>query len=187
MRHLAAFLVLLAVAQPMWTGLSEGVAAAEQDDARAQNNPCENSLKSQGVPSDHVEAVKWYRKAAERGNALAQVILGVMYDRGEGVPQDYAEAMKWYLMAADQGHVIAQNNIAVMFERGRGVQQDYVQALKWYKIAVAQALASQNASYYGAFKNLENLAANKMTPAQIAEAQKLAREWLAAFEKRGGK
>ena len=45
-----------------------------------------------GVLQDYKEAVKWYRLAAEQGNANAQYNLGVMYDNGEGVPQDYKEA-----------------------------------------------------------------------------------------------
>ena len=47
--------------------------------------------------------MKWYRKAAEQGDAKAQNNLGVVYDRGEGVPQDDAEAVKWYRKAAEQG------------------------------------------------------------------------------------
>ncbi len=41
-----------------------------------------------GVPQDYQEALKWYRLAAEQGNAIAQYNLGFMYDNGEGVPQD---------------------------------------------------------------------------------------------------
>ena len=33
---------------------------------------------------------------AEQGDARAQVVLGVMYDKGEGVPQDYIQAHKWF-------------------------------------------------------------------------------------------
>ena len=57
----------------------------------------------EGVPQDYKEAIKWYRLAAEQGNANAQYNLGLMYDNGEGVPQDYKEAVKWYRLAAEQG------------------------------------------------------------------------------------
>ena len=50
----------------------------------------------EGVPEDATEAVKWYRKAAERGDISAQTNLGVMYAEGKGVPQDYGEAYAWY-------------------------------------------------------------------------------------------
>jgi len=52
-----------------------------------------------GVPQDYAVAVKWYRLAAEQGNASAQANLGVRYYNGEGVPQDYAVAVKWYRLA----------------------------------------------------------------------------------------
>ena len=57
----------------------------------------------EGVEQDKEEAVKWYRKAAEQGNADAQNTLGVMYDKGEGVEQDKEEAVKWFRKAAEQG------------------------------------------------------------------------------------
>ena len=50
----------------------------------------------EGVPEDDSEAVKWYRKAAEQGNASAQFNLGIKYANGEGVPEDDSEAVKWY-------------------------------------------------------------------------------------------
>jgi hypothetical protein len=58
--------------------------------------------KGNGVPKDDVEAVKWYRKSAEQGNADAQYNLGVCYEYGYGVPKDHAEALKWYLKPAEQ-------------------------------------------------------------------------------------
>ena len=55
-----------------------------------------------------MEAVKWYRLAAEQGDAAAQYNLGFAYYNGEGVEQDYAEAVKWWQMAAEQGDEIAK-------------------------------------------------------------------------------
>ena len=63
-------------------------------------------------------------KAAEQGDANAQVMLGAMYDFGEGVRQDYAEAGKWYRKAAEQGYAFAQCNLGWMYNFGKGVQQD---------------------------------------------------------------
>ena len=92
-----------------------------------------------------------------------------MYEHGGGVPQDYAEALKWYRKAADQGFAKAQNNLGIMYDRGQGVLQDYVQAHMWFNLAAAQ----------GNERALENrdIVAKKMTSTQVAEAQKLAREW----------
>ena len=62
----------------------------------------------EGVARDYAEAVRWYRKAAEQGHAVAQNKLGVRYARGEGVARDYAEAVRWYRKAAEQGDVEAR-------------------------------------------------------------------------------
>jgi TPR repeat protein len=56
-----------------------------------------------GVKRDVTEAIKWYRRAAEQGNAEGQYSLGGKYDSGDGVAQDFAEALKWYRKAAEQG------------------------------------------------------------------------------------
>ena len=61
-----------------------------------------------GVPEDNAEAVKWYRKAAEQGDAVAQTNLGAMYAKGEGVPEDYVRALAWFNLAAAQGVEIAK-------------------------------------------------------------------------------
>jgi len=67
-----------------------------------------------GVPQDAAEAVKWYRKAADQGDATGQYNLGWMYANGRGVPQDDAEAVKWYRKAADQGDARAQSALATL-------------------------------------------------------------------------
>ena len=67
--------------------------------------------------------MKWYRLAAEQGNASAQYNLGVRYANGEGVPQDDAEAVKWYRLAAEQGDASAQYNLGVRHANGEGVPQ----------------------------------------------------------------
>lgn len=63
-----------------------------------------------------------------------------------------------------------------MYYYGRGVPQDYVEAHKWYILAAANYPASETESRNMAAKNRDGVAA-MMTPAQIAEAQRLAREW----------
>lgn len=94
------------------------------------------------------------------------------YDNGEGVEQDHAEAVKWYLLAAEQGQADAQASLGWLYFDGTGVPQDYVQAHVWWNLAAAQGDE-------GARDN-RNRVADMMTPAQIEEAQRLAREWLAA-------
>ncbi len=127
-----------------------------------------------GVPPDDAEAVKWYRKAAEQGVADAQYNLGVMYDNGQGVPQDDAEAVKWYRKAAEQGVADAQYNLGVMYGNGQGVPEDYAQAHMWLNLAASRLPPGKNRD--DAVFN-RDLVAKRMTPAQISEAKKLAREW----------
>jgi uncharacterized protein len=121
-----------------------------------------------GVPQNYAEAAKWYRLAAERGHALAQYNLGFMYSHGKGVPQDYAEALKWLRLSAAQGDAGAQNDLGFMYSKGHGVLQDFVRAHMWFNLAGA-------AGDSDAAKNREIVAA-KMTPQQVSEAQKLARD-----------
>ena len=89
-------------------------------------------------PKDYSEAVKWYRKAADQGNADAQNNLGVCYKNGEGVPQDYSEAVKWYRKAAEQGQKYAQYNLGVCYYNGQGVTQNRQEAFKYFRQAAAQ-------------------------------------------------
>ena len=87
---------------------------------------------------NYTQAVKWFRKAAEQGDAAAQNNLGSCYYNGHGVTQDYYEAVKWYRKAAEQGDADAQYNLGVCYERGQGVTQDYYEAVKWYRKAADQ-------------------------------------------------
>ena len=146
---------------------------AEQGTADAQHMLGTMYANGQSVPQDYAEAVKWYRLAAEQGSANAQHMLGIMYANGRGVPQDYAEAMKWCRLAVEQGYARAQYMLGIMYANGRGVPQNDVQAHMWFNLAASRAPASERDE---AIK-MRNVAASNMTPAQIAEAQKLAREW----------
>ena len=80
--------------------------------------------RGQGVSEDKAEGVKWYRKAADQGNAYGQDRLGDCYANGEGVAEDKVEAAKLYRMAADQGHADAQNNLASCYGNGEGVSEN---------------------------------------------------------------
>jgi hypothetical protein len=98
-----------------------------------------------------------------------------MYVNGHGVSQDYTQALIWYRKAADQGNDRAQFGLGLMYANGHGVPQDYVRAHMWFNIAAAAAGAS-DVSVRDAIK-WRDLVAARMTPAQIAEARRLAREW----------
>jgi uncharacterized protein len=143
---------------------------AHQGNADAQFLLGEIYGRGRGVEQDYTTAVTWYRKAADQRHPGAQWSLGTMYQDGLGdVPRAFEAAASWYRKAADQGHVLAQSDLGTVYAKGQGVPQDYVSALMWYSLAAAKGLTD-------AAKERDVVAA-QMTPAQIAEAQRMAREW----------
>jgi hypothetical protein len=117
---------------------------------------------------DYAAAVQLCRPLAEKGDARAQLSLGGMYYNGQGVQQDYAEAAKWTRKAAEQGYAPAQADLGVLYWNGQGVPQDVV---------LAYMLLSLAAAHEPYAVEERDLAASQMTPGEIAEAQRLAREW----------
>ncbi len=124
---------------------------------------------------DYATALQLYRPLAEQGHMLAQFSLGYMYANGEGLPRDFAEAVRWYRKAADQGNAAAMVNLGLKYEQGQGVPQDNVQAYMWYALSAA-AYGNVPQSRDRALKN-RDLIAQRMSPGQVAQAQKLVQEW----------
>jgi TPR repeat protein len=143
---------------------------AEHGNAIAQYNLGVMYYKGDGVPQSYPHAVFWYRHAAWQGDASAQLSLGLMCYKGQGTLQNYTEALTWFRKAADQGSAEAQINLGAMYANGQGAPPDFIQAHMWLSLAAAK-------SETRAVK-LRDIVAAKMTAAQIAEAQKLAREWM---------
>lgn len=182
--------LIIGLASPTWAGLAEGEAAigrgdypaafreflplAKQGDAVAQLLLGGMYVSGQGVPQNYAEAVKWYRLSAAQGNRAAQSDLGLMYAEGKGVPQNYAEAFKWLQLSAARGDALAQHRISIMYALGRGVPQDYVLAHMWMNLAASDL--PQGKERDDAISN-RDLIEKKMTPTQVAEAQRRAREW----------
>jgi TPR repeat protein len=148
---------------------------AARGDARAQSVLGLIYYRGRGVPVDLNEAVKWFRRAADQRDAAAQFYLGVIYSEGHGVPQDYAEAAKWYRLAANQGDALAQYNLGLAYARGEVGEPDNVSAYVWFNLAAARIPASD--ARRGEAVSSRDAVASKMTPDQITEAQKRAREW----------
>ena len=138
---------------------------------------------------DYAKALRILRPLAEQGDIRAQTLLGNIYAEGKGVPEDYAEAVKWYRKAAEQGdagavkwfrkaaeqgYAGAQYNLGTMYGNGEGVPKDSVLAYMWLNLAAAQGLKDAQKG--------RGLVAEEMTPDQIAEAQRMAREWMAKHQ-----
>lgn len=171
----------LGVAYDQGVGVSQDYAAAanwyrqaaDQGNAGAMFNLALLYYKGRGVPQDYVAAADWYRKAADQGDVDAQNNLASMYGIGRGLTQDYATAAKWYRKAAEQGSTRAQFNLAQAYFKGQGVAKDLVQAHMWMNIASGKLQGKERDD---ARRYRDDLAL-KMTAAEIAEAQKMAREW----------
>jgi TPR repeat protein len=155
--------------------------SADQGDADAQVGLAIMYVNGHGVPQDYAEAMRWLRKSADQGNADGEFYLGLVYAKGQGVTQDYAEANKWFRKSANQGNLDAQSILGFNYAAGRGVSQNSVEALKWLILAASQTAASQSNPNAGALRDAaahnRDIFATKMSANQIAEAQKLAREW----------
>ncbi|KAF9932103.1 hypothetical protein FBU30_008917 [Linnemannia zychae] len=82
---------------------------------------------------NYSQALVWYNKAADQGNAIAQNQLGFMYGKGYGIPRDYSQAMIWYRKSAENENSSGQCNVGFMYNNGYGVPQDYTQAITWYR------------------------------------------------------
>jgi TPR repeat protein len=114
------------------------------------------------------------RERAANGDPEAQFTLGKNYEAGRGgLKQDYAEAYRWYRQAADTGDPFAQTSVALLYRFGKGVPQDLVQSYMWFQLAVDRLSGPDRDS----IAELRDAAGRRMTPGQIREAERLAREW----------
>jgi TPR repeat protein len=152
---LAALVMFVSATVPAWpTSLSDGASAFRR--------------------GNYVIAFRKLRPLAERGDAEAQAILGLMYQQGSGVPQDAVMAAHWYLCAAEQGHVGAQYQLGLLYDKGHGVPRSTVLAYKWLNLATARA-APRERDYY---VRIRDAVASKLDAEQLAQAQWLATSWV---------
>lgn len=198
-RVLVVAALAVGLAMPAWgQDFDAGVAAYDRSDyaaalrewqpladlgnAEAQHRLGGIYRYGEGVQRDYVEAAKWHRLAAEQGHTESQLALGKMHFRcgslesrfdslcPSAVPvyPDYSQAVRWYRMAAEQANAEGQLNLGQVYLLGTGVPKDFVLAYKWLNLA-----AAQSSEYSSQRDQLEA----RMTPEQIAEAQRLVREW----------
>jgi len=208
---------------------------AERGDSRSQNALGRMYAKGQGVPKDEAEASKWFQMAtdqrkaleaynygdfalalktfrplAEKGQALAEYVIGLMYANGQGLPESYAEGLKWLTKSAEHGEAKAQFSVGVIYFKGLGIAKDPAVAFKWYRRAADQGNATAQfnlGSMYAKGQTVQqdvvtaqmlySLAAaqgikaagaakdrlaKSMTPEQLSEADKRARAWRPKLE-----
>ena len=127
----------------------------------------EKGVRAEAI-GEHELALKEFRFLAERGHAEAQNKLGSFYQLGLGVIQNYKEAVTWYRKSSEQGDAFAQYNLGIMYINGLGVTQDNIYAHMWFNV-------SESIRHSYAATSRDSVA-KKMTTAEIAKAQELARE-----------
>jgi hypothetical protein len=159
---------------PLALKLAQPLAA--QGDAHARALLGLMYYHGRGVKQDDMEAAEWFRLAADQDEPRAQFNLGVMHAEGQGVPQDYVQAIKWYRLAAEQGEARAMFNLGVSYAEGQGTDQNYILAYMWFNLAAPRFLPSEADRRRVALHN-RDLTASRMSREQIAEAQRLSREW----------
>lgn len=124
-----------------------------------------------GVDQDHAEAARWYEQAVARDYGPAMYNLALQHEYGMARPQNYGEAMRLYTQAAELGEPLAQFAIALLYDKGFGVARDPVRAYMWFDIT--------GTGHEHAIHNRDSVA-EELTPEQIEEGRRLAREWRAA-------
>ena len=155
--------------------VAELEAEVEREGPEAQNNL--------GVLFTFTEraapAADCFRRAAERGDTVAQYNLALSYEQGRGVLRDLQEAQRWYLRAAESGDASAQFHLGISFHResfsgeSAAAEELKIEALKWLLLAAAQG-------HHNAERSCEPLILS-MNPIQTEETNRR----LAAF-RRGG-
>ncbi|MDO8331352.1 MAG: hypothetical protein Q7T36_12885 [Fluviicoccus sp.] len=122
---------------------AEAVAAAPAAPAKPLGNPLAQAQNIMGwhyfkgitVPKDMPEALNWFRKSAEMGDASGQFNLGMMYANGYGTAKNHTEAARWFKLAADQGKANAMLNLGQMYLAGRGVEQNTAEGIRLLKLS----------------------------------------------------
>ncbi len=182
---LFAFSLLSSHATPTPSCLSEIQEAvelmekSEQGDKNAQFSlGLKYKIGKEGIPQNNIKAYEWYLKSAKQGHKRAQYNLGILYSTGEGTPKNYKKARKWFLKAAKQNHEKAQYALGELYRLGKGVSENNIKAYTWFYIADKNG--NPKAPKAKEKLSKETNKKTEITPAQITEAQRRAKEW---FEK----
>lgn len=152
-----------------WGNTIQGTASAAKTD----------SFRVEAVRPPDSHTLEEWRRTAEQGDTNAQMHLGVAYYEGKVVAQDYSQSAKWYRKAAEQDEGVAEFALGTAYLDGIGVPKDSIMAYMWLNLA-----AAHNGEGVLSAAPLERDKLEKMmTPVQIAEAQRLSREWQSSHAK----
>jgi TPR repeat protein len=126
-------------------------------------------------------ALKLLMPYAEKGNAIAELDIGILYFSGNAVPQDRVEAAKWFKLAAEQGSSGAQTDLGIIYATGNGGPKDLLQAYMWFSVAAQNK--QKNTSYAEKYRDH---VASELAPDDLKRAQAMTDQCLAAKYKNCG-
>ncbi|WP_052741672.1 tetratricopeptide repeat protein [Kiloniella litopenaei] len=130
---------------------------------------------------DYNTAFNLYLPLAEEGNQEAQYALGQMYSKGLGTKQNVTTAASWYEKAADQGHLLSQVQVGRIYFL---ITNELVKAHKWLNVITLRKIEGAKKLQLFA-KQMRNDIAKEMTPEEIEQAEKEAKDWIAKHEETG--
>jgi len=107
---------------------------------------------SDGIPKDINEAIRWYEKAAAKGDVGAMVSLGLIY---QSQRKNDTKAAEWFGKAADTGNVIAMSALSRLYADGKGVPKDAQISFEWSKKAAEADKADEFMAFDLAVKYVE--------------------------------
>ena len=114
-------------------------------------------------------------RCATQGDRIAQTILGYIYFQGKEVPRNYKTSFDWMTKAANQGDKDAQYSLGSYYYNGWGTKRDLVLAYLWWSLSI---INNEDPIVRNSLDTLEE----KLSPAELARAQKMASEWLASHQ-----
>ena len=158
------------------TAAREFLPLAKKGDHRAMYALGSMYAAGHGVPRDLDESRRWFSKAARYGRPDAQYKLGLIYARGLGVKPDPRRAINWFGKSARQGYGLSQYQVGLMYRQGEGVGQNNIKAYAWLQTAAGNAVPEAQSL-------LEQITA-ELTPEELAEANKLSREYRQRYRER---
>ena len=151
-------------------GYGERVGGVAVGGEQNYNLALDYELGRNGKKRDKAKAVYYYTKAAEEGNALAQLNLGVCYEYGDGIKQNLKKAVALYVSASERGNAKAQCNLGYCYFNGVGVGKDIKKAVLWYEKAArsGNVRAMNNLGY--CYENAQGVAFNAKKAFELYKA-----------------
>lgn len=138
--------VAASYAAPVEPDIPNLQANAERGSIRQEIELADAYFAGRGVTRDEKQAAYWYEKAANSGDAVAQLQIGFFYEAGIGVAQDSKRATAWFQRAVAGGSVQAKVNLGVAFIWGAGVRKDPALGAQFLREAAQQG--SGPGAYY---------------------------------------